>query len=83
MAYITTECAIANMLDAATRVKFFWIDDVFTTGILREQSNTSLVDNSLYYLPYDYMTESRRYYWEDVLFHLDSVPVDLSWNRII
>ncbi|EPB69639.1 N-acetyllactosaminide 3-alpha-galactosyltransferase [Ancylostoma ceylanicum] len=83
MAYIATECAIANMLDAATQVKFFWIDDVFTTGILRERSNTTLMDNSLYYLPYDYMTESRRSYWEDVLFHLDSIPVDLSWNRIV
>ncbi|EYC23032.1 hypothetical protein Y032_0016g3085 [Ancylostoma ceylanicum] len=42
MMYITTLATIKRMLDVVYLQKFFWIDDVFITGVLTEASNVTV-----------------------------------------
>ncbi|EYC07998.1 hypothetical protein Y032_0068g243 [Ancylostoma ceylanicum] len=40
--YIAHKHAVLRMLDAVSQSEFFWVDDIFTTGVLTEKSNVPL-----------------------------------------
>ncbi|EYC30667.1 hypothetical protein Y032_0004g1707 [Ancylostoma ceylanicum] len=42
LAYITSMAAIKSMLNVVHLQKFFWIDDVFITGVLTNASNVTV-----------------------------------------
>lgn len=56
LAYLATTDVIARILDVSDRVKFFWIDDVFVTGILRE-----LAEIEPFYLNLRYLYDPEEY----------------------
>ncbi|RCN35213.1 N-acetyllactosaminide 3-alpha-galactosyltransferase [Ancylostoma caninum] len=42
--YIAHKCAVLRMLQAVPQSEFFWVDDIFTTGVLTEKSKVPLYD---------------------------------------
>ncbi|ODM92808.1 Beta-1,3-galactosyltransferase 1, partial [Orchesella cincta] len=56
LAYLATGDVVARILDVSDRVKFFWIDDVFVTGILRE-----LAEIEPFYLNLRYLYDPEEY----------------------
>ncbi|KAK5967779.1 Hexosyltransferase [Trichostrongylus colubriformis] len=51
--YVAPLIAVERIISVAHSQRFFWIDDVFITGVLREAANVSITDvrqnNDLYY----------------------------------
>lgn len=47
--YITTPKVTEKLEEMASREKYFWIDDVFVTGILREKLNIKMYDIKEYF----------------------------------
>ena len=47
--YITTPATAAAIVDAATRLKFFWIDDAWVTGYIAEDLNITHLDMMKYW----------------------------------
>jgi hypothetical protein len=56
LAYLATPDVIRRVLSVSDKVRFFWIDDVFVTGILRE-----LIAIEPFYLNLRYTYETRKY----------------------
>lgn len=56
LAYLATPDVITKILDVSDRVKFFWIDDVFVTGILRE-----IAEIEPFYLNLRYLYDPEEY----------------------
>ncbi|ELU01686.1 hypothetical protein CAPTEDRAFT_214885 [Capitella teleta] len=85
MTYLFSTDVAAKLYEASFFVRFFWVDDVYITGMLREKANVNFTSTGTVYCEPPEMADLFTERWHKCVFiHLfgnDTKSIIETWNR--